>query len=170
MSNCCITFNIRAQSHTSACSFALNISALHLNTSKTPCGFLLEYFYFEIHYSIFIVVRVGHCCLNRNFPIFFKLRNRTRLRSNHYRFSNNLRISYVRFGMVFRAQRREVFTHIRHRVQVSFNNLFGLQCHNTAVGRTWILFQTRRHKYSNSCTDLLGHTATDTFHILPLVA
>jgi hypothetical protein len=26
----------RAQSHTSVCSFALNLSALHLNTSKTP--------------------------------------------------------------------------------------------------------------------------------------
>ena len=40
--NCCVAFDIRAQSHTSVCSFALNLSALHLNTSKTPYSILFD--------------------------------------------------------------------------------------------------------------------------------
>jgi hypothetical protein len=39
----------RAQSHTSVCSFVLNLNALHLDTSKTPYGFLLEYLLSKQH-------------------------------------------------------------------------------------------------------------------------
>ncbi len=42
MLNYCVIFDIRAQSHTSVCSFALNLNALYLNTSKTPCCFQLN--------------------------------------------------------------------------------------------------------------------------------